>query len=204
MHDKPQITAANIKQAYIIAVVADALQLPLILTMVFTITIPFVEVVVIGIDIAVMLILSKLLGFHWALLPCFVLEVIPGLDLIPTWTACTAFVVSQRKKEMQGKAPIQAHMDARDSRTYNQSRNAPASPPSVIEDRRAATDIQDAEIVEESPRRTASPPPVPTQLATENGRTIESRLERLARLHQQGVITEDELKAKRQQVLDEL
>lgn len=40
-----------------------------------------------------------LLGFHWALLPSLFIEFIPGLDLMPTWTACVAFVIWRRKQE---------------------------------------------------------------------------------------------------------
>ena len=46
----------------------------------------------------VMIITSVLLGFHWALLPTFVLEAVPGINLIPTWTGCVAFVVWRRRQ----------------------------------------------------------------------------------------------------------
>jgi hypothetical protein len=36
--------------------------------------------------------LCGLLGWHWAFLPTFAAELVPGLDLIPTWTAAVAFV----------------------------------------------------------------------------------------------------------------
>ncbi len=32
-------------------------------------------------------------------LPTFVVEVIPGLDMLPTWVGCVGFVVWQRKKK---------------------------------------------------------------------------------------------------------
>jgi hypothetical protein len=37
-------------------------------------------------DIAVAWMLIRLLGWHWAFLPSFVAKVVPGLDLVPTWT----------------------------------------------------------------------------------------------------------------------
>jgi hypothetical protein len=43
--------------------------------------------------------MTKLLGFHWTFLPSFCIEVIPGLDMLPTWVGCVFFVVRQRKKE---------------------------------------------------------------------------------------------------------
>jgi hypothetical protein len=36
--------------------------------------------------------LIKLLGWHWAFLPTFAAEMMPGLDLFPTWTAAVFFV----------------------------------------------------------------------------------------------------------------
>ena len=38
-------------------------------------------------DVAVGAILIRLLGWHWAFLPAFLAELVPGVDLVPTWTA---------------------------------------------------------------------------------------------------------------------
>ena len=53
------------------------------------------------IDLAVALILSRLLGWHWAFLPTLVAELVPGLDLFPTWTAAVFYVSWQRAREPQ-------------------------------------------------------------------------------------------------------
>src|SRR5438270_12250906 len=45
-----------------------------------------------AIDLGVALILSRLLGWHWAFLPTLLAELIPGLDLFPTWTAAVFYV----------------------------------------------------------------------------------------------------------------
>ena len=45
-----------------------------------------------AIDVAAALVLSKLLGWHWAFLPTLFAELIPGLDLFPTWTAAVFYV----------------------------------------------------------------------------------------------------------------
>ena len=37
--------------------------------------------------------------FHPLLLPTFVVELLPVIDLLPTWTGCVALVVSRRKKQ---------------------------------------------------------------------------------------------------------
>ncbi|HYR45073.1 MAG TPA: hypothetical protein VER98_18725 [Terriglobia bacterium] len=47
------------------------------------------------IDLAVALILARLLGWHWAFLPTLVAELVPGLDLFPTWTASVFYVSCQ-------------------------------------------------------------------------------------------------------------
>lgn len=53
------------------------------------------------IDVVAMLILIRLVGFHWLFLPTFATELIPGIDMIPTWTGCVLWVIRQRKKEQE-------------------------------------------------------------------------------------------------------
>lgn len=48
-----------------------------------------------GLDVIVGAILIKLLGWHWAFLPTFAAELVPGLDLFPTWTAAVFFATRQ-------------------------------------------------------------------------------------------------------------
>jgi hypothetical protein len=47
-------------------------------------------------DVIVGLILVRLLGWHWAFLPSLAAELIPGLDLFPTWTAAVWYVTRRR------------------------------------------------------------------------------------------------------------
>lgn len=56
-------------------------------------------------DVAVGAMLVRLLGWHWAFLPTFAAELVPGLDLFPTWTAAVYFVTRQRVPA-QGEAEI--------------------------------------------------------------------------------------------------
>jgi len=49
-----------------------------------------------ALDVAAAAVLIKLLGWHWAFLPTFAAELIPGMDLFPTWTAAVFFVTRQR------------------------------------------------------------------------------------------------------------
>jgi len=53
-----------------------------------------------ALDVVVGIILVRLLGWHWAFLPTLAAELIPGLDLFPTWTAAVWFVTRQRSEEM--------------------------------------------------------------------------------------------------------
>ena len=50
----------------------------------------------IGLDVIAGVILSRLLGWHWAFLPTFAAELVPGFDLFPTWTAAVLFVTLQK------------------------------------------------------------------------------------------------------------
>ena len=49
-----------------------------------------------ALDLLVALILTRLLGWHWAFLPSLAAELIPGVDLFPTWTAAVWFVTRQQ------------------------------------------------------------------------------------------------------------
>ena len=86
----PVLTRRRIIFALAIAVVADGLQL---------VTGPF------GwafgdqiIDVISMVLTMWALGFHWLLLPTFVAELVPIVDMLPTWTACTIAVIALRKR----------------------------------------------------------------------------------------------------------
>jgi hypothetical protein len=58
-----------------------------------------------AIDIVTMILVSWIIGFHILLLPTFVVELIPVLDDLPTWTACTAAVITLRKREQRAGPP---------------------------------------------------------------------------------------------------
>ena len=45
-----------------------------------------------ALDLLVAVLLTRLLGWHWAFLPSLMAELIPGFDLFPTWTAAVYFV----------------------------------------------------------------------------------------------------------------
>jgi hypothetical protein len=49
-----------------------------------------------ALDVLTGAVLIKLLGWHWAFLPTLAAELIPGMDMFPTWTAAVFFVTRQR------------------------------------------------------------------------------------------------------------
>lgn len=86
----PKLSKRRIVAAFTLAVLADGAQLlmgPL----------GWVGPVQV-IDVVLMVLQSWLLGFHPLLLPTFVVEFLPGIDMLPTWTACVALVVSMRRR----------------------------------------------------------------------------------------------------------
>ncbi|MBI3850279.1 MAG: hypothetical protein HY298_08325 [Verrucomicrobia bacterium] len=99
MFQTPILTRRRIRLAYAVAITADALQL---LLGPFGWT--FVDQVI---DVVAMILTTALLGFHPLLLPTFIIEFIPVLDMLPTWTGCVALVVSLRKKRQPDKPPNQ-------------------------------------------------------------------------------------------------
>lgn len=47
-------------------------------------------------DVAMAGILTRLVGWHWAFLPAFVAELVPGFDLVPSWTVAVLLATRQR------------------------------------------------------------------------------------------------------------
>src|SRR6185503_15311100 len=84
----PKLTRGRIALAMLVAVAADALQIPLAVP-------PAPEII----DVIAMLLTVWLLGFHILLLPTFVIEFIPIAGMLPTWTACVGAVIVLRKRE---------------------------------------------------------------------------------------------------------
>ena len=61
-----------------------------------------------GLDVAAMILISVTLGFHPLLLPTVVIEFIPLVDMLPTWTGCTAAVIMLRKRAQAQTPPAKA------------------------------------------------------------------------------------------------
>ena len=52
-----------------------------------------------AIDVLAMVVTMSLMGFHVLLLPTFAIELVPGVNLIPTWTGCVIAVIAFRRNE---------------------------------------------------------------------------------------------------------
>ena len=48
-------------------------------------------------DIAVGAALWSLLGWHYAFIPALIAEAVPGLDMVPTWTAAAFLAIKSKK-----------------------------------------------------------------------------------------------------------
>lgn len=93
----PKLTRTRIVLALAVAVFADGLQFLLNVAGWFGLDQ--------AIDCAAMALTSWAIGFHILLLPTFVVELVPVLDDLPTWTACTIAVIAVRKREQRAAQP---------------------------------------------------------------------------------------------------
>jgi hypothetical protein len=57
-----------------------------------------------ALDVAVAGALTWLVGWHWSFLPSFAAELVPGLDLVPTWTAAAFFATRGRAASASPRA----------------------------------------------------------------------------------------------------
>lgn len=58
-----------------------------------------------AIDLVALVLTTRAIGFHLLLLPTFIVEVFPVVDMLPTWTACVIAVIALRKREQNRAAP---------------------------------------------------------------------------------------------------
>lgn len=93
----PPLTRARLILALAVAIAADGTQLLL-----GPLGWAFIDQ---AIDVVAMLLTMWILGFHILLLPTFVVELVPVLEDLPTWTACVAAVIALRKREQNSPPP---------------------------------------------------------------------------------------------------
>jgi len=91
------VRSPRVRVAWAVAIAADAIQIVVLPVFISGGLSPADTAV----DFAAAVILSTLLGWHWAFLPTLIAELIPGLDLFPTWTAAVGYVTWQRARSPQ-------------------------------------------------------------------------------------------------------
>jgi hypothetical protein len=97
---KPVLSSRIVHAARILAVTADLVQIVLLPAFAPGILSPANDVI----DAVVAVALIVMLGWHWAFVPAFVAEMVPFVDLVPTWTA--AVLLATRGRAGSGKPPI--------------------------------------------------------------------------------------------------
>lgn len=96
------VKAPEHRFAWIVAIGVDALQI-----FAFPLFSPgFASPADTALDLLAAALLTRALGWHWAFLPSFFAELVPGLDLVPTWTAAVFFVTRQRVRSAAGEPEI--------------------------------------------------------------------------------------------------
>ncbi len=91
--------SGRVLAARALAITADAVQLGLIPLFVGGAT----SVINDALDVLVAIVMLALVGWHWAFLPAFLTELVPGLDLVPTWTLAV-FVATRRPAQGQPRS----------------------------------------------------------------------------------------------------
>ena len=85
--------ARRLRWAWLVAIAADVLQNALLPVFAEGWLSPAND----ALDLVVSLALLRLLGWHPALLPTLLVELVPGVDLLPTWSAAVAVVALSRR-----------------------------------------------------------------------------------------------------------
>ena len=85
----PLLTRRRVVLAAAVALAADGIQLAL-----GPLGWAFIDEII---DAIAMFLISLLIGFHPLLLPTFLVELVPVVDMLPSWTACTFAVIALRK-----------------------------------------------------------------------------------------------------------
>jgi hypothetical protein len=85
---------SQFREAMVLAIVADALQIVIFPLFVAGAVSPADDVL----DLGVGAMMVHLLGFHWEFLPSFIAKLVPGVDLVPFWTLAVANVYRKSKR----------------------------------------------------------------------------------------------------------
>jgi hypothetical protein len=90
------LTRKRIWAARIIAIAADGTQLVLTPFVLGGAMSPIDDVI----DVVTAAALIGLVGFHWAFLPTFVAEIVPFVDLVPSWTLAVFLATRGKDRDL--------------------------------------------------------------------------------------------------------
>jgi hypothetical protein len=99
---------AQFREAMILAIVADALQIIIFPVFVTGALSPADDIL----DLGVGAVMVHLLGWHWEFLPSFLAKLVPGVDLVPFWTLAVANVYRKSKRIAEAQAEDRQHHPA--------------------------------------------------------------------------------------------
>jgi len=86
-----ELTRNRVVAARAVGVIADAVQIGLLPLFVGGALSTAEDIL----DVVVATLMFALVGWHWAFIPAFLSELVPGFDLVPTWTAA-AFLATRQ------------------------------------------------------------------------------------------------------------
>jgi len=106
----PRLTRGRLVTALLVAAAADVIDVAITAGENLTFGLALVpgEFAAGVLDVVVMAIMCRLLGFHWLFLPTFVLEVVPEVDALPTWLGCVGIVAWQRRRKERKIVPVES------------------------------------------------------------------------------------------------
>jgi hypothetical protein len=108
--------------AWIVAIAADLVQFVALPFFAEGWVSPFDD----ALELLVSMALVRLLGWHPALLPALVAELLPGVDLVPAWTVAVAYVAWTRR---EGRTP--APPSGSSAEVVGEDAPPPAPPPAL-------------------------------------------------------------------------
>jgi len=100
------LSTRRLRVAWIVAVAADLLQIILFPILAEGLASPLD----VGLDALVFAILCLVVGPHWAFAPSVIAEVVPGLDLAPTWVVAV-WIATRGRRGDRGGPPEPRHAD---------------------------------------------------------------------------------------------
>jgi hypothetical protein len=101
--DTIKVTAGpRLKLAMILAVAADILQMAVFPYFIEGAVSPVDDIL----DLSVAGILTYLVGWHWEFMPSFLAKLVPGVDMVPSWTIAVANVYRKQRQIAATLEPV--------------------------------------------------------------------------------------------------